>query len=195
MNHLLFDNARINVWFISYQQIWCLLFCSGIFCVHRLCRLYREAFALLCFMWVGILAVLSTQLHRLRCLHPCNAKCYAQPLLSPDNSLIFRFHLHCHFLIHPEVMPPTPGQHIAALQQVWKCLSFHRKPLKAWCREVCPERSALNEFVAQRVNHFPNCIIKKRHTEKKRKDILTKWIAWMHCKSLWIKASAKCINK
>ncbi len=108
MNHLLFDNARMNVWFISYQQIWCILFCSGIFCVHRLCRLYREAFALLCFMWLGILAVLSTQLHRLRCLHPCNAKCYAQPLLSPDNSLIFRFHLHCHLLIHPEVMPPYP---------------------------------------------------------------------------------------
>lgn len=117
--------------------------------------LYREAFALSCFTWVGILPVFSTQLHRLRCLHPYNARRYVEPLLSPDNTLIFLFHLHCHLLIHPEVMLPVPWSTYSCTSAgVKMSFLFHRKQLKARCRELCPELSALNEFVAQRAQSF-----------------------------------------
>lgn len=59
-------------------------------------------------MRVGILVVLSTQLHRPRGVHPCNSRHYAEPLLSPDNSLIFLFHLHCQFVKPPRGNAPHP---------------------------------------------------------------------------------------
>jgi len=122
MNHLLFDNARMNVWFmlIIIITIQWVLFCS--FIRYLVCTVVTQTtgtllpFKTLC-GWDYWLYSAHGCIGQ-GCLYLCNSRHYSVPLPSPDNSLIFLFHLHCYLASYPEVMPPTPGQHIAALRQV-----------------------------------------------------------------------------